>query len=373
MRAKKAAISLFIIVSALGGLQSLLAEESQREKLLRDRAFAAFDAILAGSKQSDLPGNLLKLPHLAGSKYVIFSDLHIGDNSKADNFSKNEDLVKSTLIGYFKFGFSLILLGDVEELHQFDLRDILLKYFRKDDENSLYSIFEKFFDAGRLYRIYGNHDFEWSMAEPISKKGFGAAHEAILVGDNIILTHGHQAMETYEEDVTTVRVGTGMYRWLEKVIRFADDSDSILYMPELKDRIYSEWACQNDKILICGHTHNPIINGMGMDYLLSFRIPLARKELKYPGMNRAQRKQKKKDLNYLIRKRKTLLRYLEKGKIAKIEEIKCPLYVNPGGCIYYDGITGVEIEGDYIRLMKWDIKNFQRDVLIEKKITLSNH
>ena len=86
-------------------------------------------------------------------RIVIFSDLHVGDRKSLDDFKGNSEILKTVLNEYyFKKGYTLILNGDVEELHRYSLHEIRKQW------TDLYSIFDRFFDQGRLYKLFGNHD-----------------------------------------------------------------------------------------------------------------------------------------------------------------------------------------------------------------------
>ncbi|MFT5242124.1 MAG: hypothetical protein ACJA1H_000703 [Glaciecola sp.] len=50
------------------------------------------------------------------SKFILFSDCHRGDNSFADDFSKNRNIYFHALKHYYPEGFSYAELGDVDEL-----------------------------------------------------------------------------------------------------------------------------------------------------------------------------------------------------------------------------------------------------------------
>ncbi|GAF78599.1 unnamed protein product [marine sediment metagenome] len=133
--------------------------------------------------------NIKKLPLNTNTKYTLFSDLHLGDGKKADNFVPNEETMILALKYYKNNGYSVILLGDVEELWQFDLIRIQNRY-----DKNIYDLIRSFTD-NRVYRIFGNHDREWKRPpDPIlnDENLPHGTHEAIMLGDNIFLVHGHQ-------------------------------------------------------------------------------------------------------------------------------------------------------------------------------------
>ena len=50
------------------------------------------------------------------SRFVVFSDAHRGDGSGADDFAANSLIFKCALDYYLAEGFTLIEMGDAEEL-----------------------------------------------------------------------------------------------------------------------------------------------------------------------------------------------------------------------------------------------------------------
>jgi len=72
--------------------------------------------------------SIKKLPLNINDKYALFSDLHLGDGGKVDNFVHNEETMRLALKYYKNNGYSIILLGDVEELWQFNFIKIRNRY-----------------------------------------------------------------------------------------------------------------------------------------------------------------------------------------------------------------------------------------------------
>ena len=50
------------------------------------------------------------------SKYIIFSDIHRGNGSHFDEFSKNQNIFKHALDYYYDNGYTYIEAGDGDEL-----------------------------------------------------------------------------------------------------------------------------------------------------------------------------------------------------------------------------------------------------------------
>lgn len=69
-------------------------------------------------------GQVLNL-ETQNQKYVLISDMHMGNGGISDDFRYNEDTVVRALNHYAKKKYKLILLGDIEELWQFSLDEIV--------------------------------------------------------------------------------------------------------------------------------------------------------------------------------------------------------------------------------------------------------
>ena len=65
---------------------------------------------------------------LSELRLVIFSDLHRGARDGADDFERCEPAYSAALGWYFERGFQLDLRGDVEELWENDIAEVLPKY-----------------------------------------------------------------------------------------------------------------------------------------------------------------------------------------------------------------------------------------------------
>ncbi|MDH4272806.1 MAG: hypothetical protein OEW18_12620, partial [Candidatus Aminicenantes bacterium] len=204
---------------------------------MKEEAWAKFDELLQDDR-----GLIKELPVGAGHNYAIFSDLHIGDGTKADNFRRNADVFIKALEHYKTRDFSLILLGDIEEFHQFDLTKILAKY-----DQTVYAFIRKNFQ-GTVFRVNGNHDIDWIWKDPILEDELITAMAAVKLGRNILCTHGHQAVEAFEKDLHVVRLGTTIWRIIERLFTFKDPS-TVTQLPEKKDGIYAAWAKDRKKIL----------------------------------------------------------------------------------------------------------------------------
>jgi predicted phosphodiesterase len=304
----------------------------------------------------DAGKDTLTLDYGFDQKYVIFSDLHIGDGSGADNFRQNKEIFKKALEYYGDPAkdYSLILLGDIEEYHQFPLRKILEEYGA-----SVYDLFQRF--EGKIYRVFGNHDVEWSIRDPLFPGHKRTAYEAIKLKKgnsvDIFITHGHQAVESIEKDIYVVRCGTAIFRELERIFKIK--SKSILdWAPGTKDYIYDKWARDKQKIIICGHTHSPVFAKYWLDYQWVLKkyndYDIKYNQVKKTGTQEEidELKQRKK---WLQGKRRYYINQRAQGRrFHKSPHTKLSThYFNTGAGLFKDAVTNIEIDGDKIRLVYW--------------------
>ena len=100
-------------------------------------------------------------------RFVVFSDVHLGDGGKNDDFCRNADLFINVLQRYYSDrGYTLILNGDIEELQKFRLREIQRQWQR------VFSVFGKFARQDLLIKIVGNHDFSLTLPGNHSHSGY---------------------------------------------------------------------------------------------------------------------------------------------------------------------------------------------------------
>jgi UDP-2,3-diacylglucosamine pyrophosphatase LpxH len=310
------------------------------------------------------------LEYGAGHKYVVLSDFHLGDGSRADNFVQNENVTGKALDFYRNSNYALILLGDLEEFHQFEMEAILKRY------QSVYNRFRQFRD---LHRIFGNHDVEWALTDPLFADDKRPAVEAIKLQKDdsvdIMLVHGHQASESYEKDLHIVRFGTTFFREIEKIFKLGG---KFMFedKPCFKDKIYASWAMDNKKVLICGHTHCPIFARNFFDYrwvLNNYaeydkRLRDAKRENNQPEISKYNKLFKwlhEKAITYQNRYNQTGGRGMKKSPGSTLSDY----YFNSGGCLFKDAITAIEIDEDWIRLVHWHNQIQERVVMWNKPIS----
>lgn len=327
----------------------------------RKRTFDRLSEIWKDKKTTTL--KLAEFPKLA-----IVSDLHLGNGGEADDLRRNVGALRAALRSYEKTGFSMVLLGDIEELWQFDLDKVVGEY-----AGTVYADLMAF-GNGRVFRVFGNHDIEWCCpSDPATGtetgKGFPEAIKlATDDGPRALLVHGHQGSVDSDRNSWFSRfVVRGLFKPIEPVARFLGlyhhpSATKSMVMDDYEAVMY-DWARENKVLLICGHSHRAIFGSRSYAQILREEIDILR---------RKQKKQKGSadvlKLNEQIdRRRIDLEDERSKGRDIGLLDKKSavvPCYFNDGCGLYSDGITAIEIENDVIRLVRWSRSGGnQRDVL----------
>jgi hypothetical protein len=249
------------------------------------------------------------------SKIILMSDVHRGDGSWADDFSKNQNLFFAALTHYYNENYTYIEIGDGDELWKNKrLSDIIHVH------SDAFWLLSKFFDEGRLYFIFGNHDMVkrndkfvksnlYQYFNEQEKKYIPLfenikVHEGLVLRhkvteQKILLIHGHQASFL---DYEMWRLSRFLVRYLWRPLELfgVNDPTNTAKNYDKKDAIekkLTEWTLREKHMLIAGHTHRPM----------------------FP-------------------------------------EVGNPLYFNDGSSVHPRSITGIEIVGGSIALIKWNVK-----------------
>lgn len=272
----------------------------------------------------------LRLPLNQNSKYVIFSDCHRGTGSANDNFLKNEFIYLSALNYYFPKDFTYLELGDGDELWENRSLESI-----KNMHPQSFGMMSKYFNAGRFYAVYGNHDI--IKKDPkFCKKYFHtyycdhslchkplfpdiSFHSGIILEDeagenDIYLTHGHQA-DILNSTLWPLSRFLVRYVWRPlEILGIPDPTSAAKNNTKKKssEKLLTFWAKQEEHILITGHTHNPMV-----------------------GMADTP-------------------------------------YFNTGSCVSPSGITCIEIENRCITLVKWTVEAKNNQALYVTRVVLGD-
>lgn len=303
----------------------------------------------------------VRVPH----RVVLLSDQHKGAGDAADAFRQCEAAYRTALTHYRDRGFTLVLLGDVEELWEQGFDAVARRYA---DVLRL----EGSFGADRYVRVFGNHDDEWMDAARVARRlgpfaPVSVAHEGlrfdVLGADGplgtLLLVHGHQGTFFSHRLRRISRFFLRIWRPLQRLFGFQVRTPST--DPCLRgdhDRAMYAWAAaQHRVILIAGHTHRPVWSSRTHLQTLEAALTALRAEAE-PGSPEVAERIAALEAA-IARRRATHPPCNDTPKTV-------PAYFNTGCCIFDDGdITGMEIEDGTLRLVKWPAGGTTDRVVLE--------
>lgn len=305
-----------------------------------------------------------RLPHvdiqLATAKWVIFSDQHKGVRDGADDFKECEAAYNAALAWYFTHGYTLVELGDVEELWEERPKPVVQHYRRTLDLTA------KFHHAGRYYRFWGNHDDAWSFQDQVRRHladvyGDITVHEGLVLhirdGDEELgtafMVHGHQGTGASDRWGNLARVPVRFFwRPLQRVFRVSLNTPAKDWGLGCEHNVAMfSWAETTRRLLIAGHTHRPVFLSKTQAEKLELAIDAARQA----GDNVR--------LADLLAEMEWLRAQEGSSDGAPTAaQRREPWYFNSGCCSYTDGtISGLEIVDGDIMLVRWpDVGNQPR-------------
>jgi hypothetical protein len=320
--------------------------------------------------RAGLDGALARAPvrtlDLDDARWIVFSDHHKGKRDGADDFQAAEKAYHAALGYYLEAGYTLAVLGDVEELWECRPRDVLRAYPRT------FALERAFLDAGRYLRFWGNHDDEWASPSAVRRHlapvyGPGlevwealrceVQHRGRRLG-TLFLVHGHQG--TLWSDrwrpvsrVVVRHVWRPIQRWT-RIPTTTPARDPVLR--ERHDVAMYRWAAaRTGLVLVAGHTHRPVFVPEPRAAAVEAELDRVRASLAALGAEAAE--------VAALRERAALLR-AELEWVRVLEALPAmpetprapprPCYFNTGCCCYPDGdVTGIEIADGELRLVRW--------------------
>jgi UDP-2,3-diacylglucosamine pyrophosphatase LpxH len=296
----------------------------------------------------------------------------------ADDFKACKSAYHAALGYYLAAGYTLILMGDVEDLWECFPKKVFKKY------QDTFEFEKKFVNKNRYMRFWGNHDDIWRWKGKVKKQlgkfiGNNDVYEGKrfkidFKGKEIILflVHGHQG--TLDSD---------RFKWLSRIvvrlvvrnfqritrIRSVRPVNNFDLRKSLEKAMYS-WVEQKEGvILIDGHTHHPVFaSEIHEDDLLS-KITELEKKLK--SETDPKKKRSIKEEIYYKYAELEWVKSKSNSEDSGFPQNPKPCFFNAGSCAFSDGdITGIEIADGEIRLVRWpdDEGNPRKKVLKKDKL-----
>lgn len=304
-------------------------------------------------------------------RIVIFSDLHMGNGSRLDDFLINADLFSTVLQRYYgPRTFHLILNGDVEELQRFSMRDIIRRW------RHVYDDFAGIARTGGITRIVGNHDLDLLSGglaphgriprgcEDCPETFADAIQEGLRLENEhgtIFIFHGHQTSRRYVHYNNLVRI---ILRYLANPLHIRNYTVAASSRKRFKTerRVY-EFASRRKLLAIIGHTHRPLFESMSKTDTIQFEIErLCRKYPKSKKQDRIQARIESLKTELLDIQNETNVHRHEESLYQ--EHLLVPSIFNSGCVLGKRGMTSLEIERGVLRLVYWyDERRKQKHML----------
>lgn len=291
-------------------------------------------------------------------KWVIFSDLHMGDGGATDDFKRNSKLFETVLEEHYQEkGHALVLNGDIEELQRFQVKKIVHQW------RSIYNLFDKFNALGKFYKTIGNHDLELQLMKDLP---FNYHHyESIKLKfdeDYLFVFHGHQASKKYQEHNELIGF-TLKYFANPLGIKSYSVSHSSQKQYKIEKRVYG-FSSFNKVVSIIGHTHRPLFESLHKVDRLKYKIEQLCRE--YVDLEEDGKESVKSEIKS---HKKELKRYYRQNIDHNFQNyvyntlFHIPCVFNSGCVVGKRGMTCLEIEDGKIRLVHWFDKNISKKYL----------
>ena len=322
----------------------------------------ALDAAFQRAKDQEKADGEMVLD-IHSDKVIIFSDHHRGNRNGADDFQVCERAYNAALAYYYHLGYTLVVLGDVEELWEERPKTVFKAYPRT------LSLESKFHQDGRYLRFWGNHDDDWSHSdlvaqwldpvlggEPLKVRETMILHvrDAEEELGRIFLAHGHQGR--IESDLfapLSKLIVRYIWRPIQRIIKISFNTPSKDFqLRHAHDNAMYEWAAAQEKVvLIVGHTHRPVFKSDSHEVTIrkSLEKMMVKKVEEPENLEWVQ------NAAYLAAELEwTLVKNQQSSSNLPAIELKKPSYFNSGCCAFSDGdVTGLEISDGEIRLVRW--------------------
>jgi|tagenome__1003787_1003787.scaffolds.fasta_scaffold20864792_2 UDP-2,3-diacylglucosamine pyrophosphatase LpxH len=290
-------------------------------------------------------------------RLIVLSDLHKGTRDGADDFWRSERAYSAALGYYYELGYTLVVLGDAEELWENSTPQVIQKY------GPVLGLEARFVEKKRYVRVWGNHDDKWRrarsvrrMLEPALGGDFPlteAVKLEVIDGERelgtLFLAHGHQGTPDSEILTPLSRPGVRLFGALQRVFKRPWNTPATdVKLRERHDKAMFAWARHHREdvvALIAGHTHRPVFGTSKPPVPSKDQIDALREQADAKD-DRLERGRSQADLQYRRAERRWVLN--------PPEDIAPPCYFNTGCCAFSDGdVTGIEIADREIRLVRF--------------------
>lgn len=278
-------------------------------------------------------------------KYLIFSDLHMGNGKRNDDFAPNSQMFLKVLRSYLEKDYTLILNGDIEELLRFPLQEIY------ENWREFFQLLDAFRDGPGLYKIIGNHDLELVDAKNYPYP----LYEALRLeykGNELFIFHGHQTMRRYREYNPLIHYALKYLANPLNIKNYAVSHSSRKRFTTEK-RVY-QFSSEMKILSIIGHTHRPLFESMSKSD--SIRFEIERLCRKYPKTSDEKRKKVEQKISDLRIQLKSVLeqdnRFEQRNSLYNANLV-VPCMFNSGTVVGKRGMTCLELKEGNILLRHW--------------------
>jgi len=299
-------------------------------------------------------------------RLIIFSDQHRGARNGADDFLRSERAYNAALAYYERLGYTLVVLGDVEELWEEFPAAVTRAY-----AHSL-TLEGRFHKAGRYLRVWGNHDDDWNNPDVVARYLTPFFGEALPVAESVrlrvsdglqelgtlFLLHGHQGDATSDHLAWLSRwVVRWIWRPIQRLLRLSLNTPARDWQLREKHNIalYSWAERQRGLVLIAGHTHRPVFKSQTRSEQLERELERLNAATRATNRNGADRREQAAVARLAAELEWTRAQdFNAPGPEGEAQPMAKPCYFNTGCCCYLDGdITGLELAEGEIRLVRW--------------------
>lgn len=332
----------------------------------KEKVHEALSQLLKAAEDTKDKRSLLLSINPAIQPVIIFSDQHKGARNAKDDFKKAEKNHLAALSYYEQQQYFLIDLGDSEELWKNSVGTIM------KSNKEIFFLEKKFIARNAFCKVIGNHDLFWKedpFASFYLKKMYDKkipVYESIVLkfktgqmDFKILCTHGHQGDRQSDGNAFSKWFVSKIWGPLQSYFELNPNTPSCNNeRKSLHNEYMYEWsALHKDLILITGHTHQPVFKS------------LTHLERLYLDLENAIAENNKE------RMQKILLEIPRRKKEYNIVNVSfrdlLPFYFNSGCCCFDDGtITGIEMLGKEIMLIKWSYKNGEPERTVLERVEL---